>query len=80
MLQGRYRVPASQDPKSLLARHETSLFEENRVVLAACALASGCGSILRGFIERAFPYAHLSLCENVMQGVWVPAAAPPPSG
>jgi hypothetical protein len=28
-------------------------------VLAACALASGCGTVLRGFIERAFPYANL---------------------
>lgn len=38
-------------------------------VLAACALASGCGTVLRGFVERAFPYAHLALCENVMQNV-----------
>lgn len=37
MLQGRYRVPASQNPKSLLARHETSLFEDSRAVLASCA-------------------------------------------
>ena len=29
-------------------------------VLSACALGSGCGSILRGFVERAFPYAHLT--------------------
>ncbi|KAH9941624.1 mesa protein [Epithele typhae] len=28
-------------------------------VLAACALGSGCGIILRGFIKRAFPYATL---------------------
>ncbi|KDQ58432.1 hypothetical protein JAAARDRAFT_193004 [Jaapia argillacea MUCL 33604] len=28
-------------------------------VLSACALGSGCGCILRGFIERAFPYANL---------------------
>ncbi|KDR75938.1 hypothetical protein GALMADRAFT_248746 [Galerina marginata CBS 339.88] len=28
-------------------------------VLAACALGSGCGAVLRGFIERAFPYANL---------------------
>ncbi|KZV91708.1 spindle pole body interacting protein [Exidia glandulosa HHB12029] len=38
-------------------------------VLAACALASGCGTVLRGFIERAFPYGHLTLYENVMQNV-----------
>ena len=29
-------------------------------VLSACALGSGCGSVLRGFVERAFPYAHLT--------------------
>lgn len=29
-------------------------------VLSACALGSGCGIILRGFIERAFPYANLT--------------------
>ena len=28
-------------------------------VLAACALGSGCGAVLRGFIARAFPYAKL---------------------
>jgi hypothetical protein len=29
-------------------------------VLAACALASGGGSVLRGFADRAFPYSHLA--------------------
>ncbi|KAG9313406.1 stabilization of polarity axis-domain-containing protein, partial [Chiua virens] len=29
-------------------------------VLSACALGSGCGVVLRGFIERAFPYAGLA--------------------
>ncbi|KAG2154286.1 docking domain of Afi1 for Arf3 in vesicle trafficking-domain-containing protein [Suillus bovinus] len=29
-------------------------------VLSACALGSGCGAILRGFIERSFPYAGLA--------------------
>lgn len=28
-------------------------------VLSACALGSGCGALLRGFIVRAFPYANL---------------------
>ncbi|TBU25631.1 mesa protein [Dichomitus squalens] len=28
-------------------------------VLAACALGSGCGVVLRGFIKRTFPYATL---------------------
>lgn len=30
------------------------------LVLAACALASGGGSVIRGFTERAFPYSHLA--------------------
>ncbi|KNE73133.1 hypothetical protein AMAG_17281 [Allomyces macrogynus ATCC 38327] len=29
-------------------------------VLAACSLASGCGVVLRGFTERAFPYTCLA--------------------
>lgn len=29
-------------------------------VLSACALGSGCGVVLRGFIKRAFPYANLT--------------------
>lgn len=29
-------------------------------VLAACALGSGCGTVMRGFISRAFPYANLT--------------------
>ena len=29
-------------------------------VLAACALGSGCGTVMRGFISRAFPYAQLT--------------------
>ncbi|KAF4583378.1 hypothetical protein EYR38_002128 [Pleurotus pulmonarius] len=29
------------------------------LVLSACAIGSGCGVVLRGFIERAFPYASL---------------------
>ncbi|KIK47017.1 hypothetical protein CY34DRAFT_799863 [Suillus luteus UH-Slu-Lm8-n1] len=29
-------------------------------VLSACALGSGCGAVLRGFIERSFPYAGLA--------------------
>ncbi|KAH7098292.1 spindle pole body interacting protein [Auriculariales sp. MPI-PUGE-AT-0066] len=41
----------------------------SQYVLAACALASGCGTVLRGFIERAFPYAHLTLYENLIKFV-----------
>ncbi|KAI8869398.1 spindle pole body interacting protein [Ramicandelaber brevisporus] len=29
-------------------------------VLAACALGSGCGGVLRGFANRAFPYTNLT--------------------
>lgn len=31
-----------------------------RMVLAACAMVSGCGQVLRGFTESAFPYANLA--------------------
>jgi len=34
-------------------------------VLAACALASGCGSVLRGLTSRMFPYANLSSKEVI---------------
>lgn len=37
-------------------------------VLAACALGSGCGCQLRGFIERAFPYTNL-VNKPVMESV-----------
>jgi hypothetical protein len=30
------------------------------MVLAACALGSGCGQVLRGYTECAFPYANLA--------------------
>lgn len=31
-----------------------------RMVLAACAMASGCGQVLRGLTESAFPYTNLA--------------------
>lgn len=34
-------------------------------VLAACALGSGCGSVLKGFTERAFPYTNLTNLDNL---------------
>lgn len=40
--------------------HKRPAGEVSSFVLSACALASGCGAILRGFIERAFPYANLN--------------------
>ncbi|PPQ80048.1 hypothetical protein CVT24_006514 [Panaeolus cyanescens] len=39
--------------------HRRPAGEVSSFVLSACALGSGCGVILRGFIERAFPYANL---------------------
>jgi len=46
-------------------------------VLSACALGSGCGAVLRGFVERAFPYAHLTNREEwesmyVCGGIYLP--------
>ncbi|KAF9585446.1 hypothetical protein BGW38_002360 [Lunasporangiospora selenospora] len=44
-------------------------------VLAACALGSGCGGVLRGFPERAYPYTnlagidHLLTCKGFIAGV-----------
>ncbi|KAG6920236.1 hypothetical protein DXG01_005005 [Tephrocybe rancida] len=39
--------------------HRRPAGEVSSFVLSACALGSGCGTVLRGFIERAFPYANL---------------------
>ncbi|GAA5997729.1 AFI1/MesA family protein [Rhodotorula paludigena] len=56
------------------------------LVLAACALVSGCGSVLQGGIEeRAFPYTNLSNLDNLenvdgyIAGVCNPAFADRPS-
>ncbi|KAI0226105.1 hypothetical protein L0F63_004883 [Massospora cicadina] len=35
-------------------------------VLAACAMASGSGLVLRGFLERAFPYTSLSDIDTLL--------------
>lgn len=35
------------------------------LVLAACALGSGCGAIINGFVKRAFPYTNLSNLDNL---------------
>ncbi|KAF9067495.1 docking domain of Afi1 for Arf3 in vesicle trafficking-domain-containing protein [Rhodocollybia butyracea] len=40
--------------------HKRPAGEVSLFVLAACALGSGCGAVLRGFVERAFPYANLN--------------------
>ncbi|KDE03431.1 hypothetical protein MVLG_06094 [Microbotryum lychnidis-dioicae p1A1 Lamole] len=55
------------------------------LVLAACALASGCGAVLGGFVERAFPYTNLTNLDNLenvpgfIAGVCNPAFADRPS-
>ncbi|KAA1094111.1 hypothetical protein PGT21_010064 [Puccinia graminis f. sp. tritici] len=36
----------------------------SEMVLAACALGSGCGGVLEGFISRAFPYCNLTIYED----------------
>ncbi|KZT25701.1 spindle pole body interacting protein [Neolentinus lepideus HHB14362 ss-1] len=40
--------------------HNQPAGQVSSYVLSACALGSGCGCVLRGFIERAFPYANLT--------------------
>ncbi|KAJ6546440.1 mesa protein [Mycena vulgaris] len=40
--------------------HKKPAGEVSSFVLSACALGSGCGAVLRGFVERAFPYANLN--------------------
>lgn len=40
--------------------HHRPAGQVSSYVLAACALGSGCGIVLRGFIKRAFPYANLT--------------------
>lgn len=35
-------------------------------VLAACAMGSGCGTVLKGFTERAFPYANLTSVDDLL--------------
>lgn len=55
------------------------------VVLGACALGSGCGAVLDGFLERAFPYTNLTNLDNLeavegfIAGVCNPAFANKPS-
>ncbi|KXN90637.1 Protein mesA [Leucoagaricus sp. SymC.cos] len=50
--------------------HRRPAGDVSNFVLSACALASGCGVVLQGFIERAFPYANL---ENREEWESVPA-------
>ncbi|KAI9509047.1 spindle pole body interacting protein [Russula earlei] len=40
--------------------HNRPAGQVSHYVLSACALGSGCGIVLQGFIERAFPYANLT--------------------
>ncbi|KAL1918084.1 uncharacterized protein VTP21DRAFT_3350 [Calcarisporiella thermophila] len=36
-------------------------------VLAACAMGTGCGTVLRGFTERAFPYTNLLYVDELLK-------------
>lgn len=54
---------------ALLANHRVIFFSASgaapacQAVLSACALASGCGQVIRGITDVAFPYANLSMVE-----------------
>jgi hypothetical protein len=50
--------------------HERPAGEVANHVLAACAIGSGGGAILRGFTERAFPYANLAHLDDLLSW-WV---------
>lgn len=54
-----------QLPASLVADH----------VLAACALGSGCGVVIEGLVERAFPYTGLGNVDGLLE-VSVPLFLP----
>ncbi|KAI0319503.1 spindle pole body interacting protein [Amylostereum chailletii] len=40
--------------------HNRPAGQVSSYVLSACALGSGCGTVLTGFVDRAFPYANLT--------------------
>ncbi|ORZ35669.1 stabilization of polarity axis-domain-containing protein [Catenaria anguillulae PL171] len=50
----------------LFVAHNLPAGEIANYVLAACALASGCGAVLRGFTERAFPYTCLANVDQLL--------------
>lgn len=56
--------------------HNRPAGQVSSYVLSACALGSGCGSVLRGFVERAFPYAHLTNREE-WESMYVRSGVPP---
>lgn len=45
--------------------HGQAASQVANLVLAACALGSGCGSVLKGFTDRAFPYTNLTNLDNL---------------
>ena len=47
--------------------HGLSANQVARMVLAACAMVTGCGQVLRGFTESAFPYANLASLDILQQ-------------
>jgi hypothetical protein len=66
----------------LFLGHNRPAGQVSSYVLAACALGSGCGAVLRGFISRAFPYANLLNKEEweSMSVVHFPRASCPADG
>ncbi|KAI9168363.1 hypothetical protein H9P43_007735 [Blastocladiella emersonii ATCC 22665] len=50
----------------LFVAHGMPAGEVANYVLAACALASGCGAVFRGFTERAFPYTCLANVDELL--------------
>ncbi|GAA5945753.1 hypothetical protein JCM3775_005839 [Rhodotorula graminis] len=77
---------------ALLARHRVVFLGHGQpagrvaeLVLAACAMVSGCGAVLPGVERRAFPYTNLANLDNLEQvdgfiaGVCNPAFADRPS-
>jgi hypothetical protein len=50
----------------LFLGHERPAGEVANFVLAACAMGSGGGGVLRGFTDRAFPYANLAHLDDLL--------------
>ncbi|RKP27902.1 docking domain of Afi1 for Arf3 in vesicle trafficking-domain-containing protein [Syncephalis pseudoplumigaleata] len=50
----------------LFLGHERPAGEVANYVLAACAMGSGGGGVLRGFTDRAFPYANLAHLDDLL--------------
>ena len=47
--------------------HQQAAGKVAELVLAACALGTGCGAVLGGVVQRAFPYTNLSNLDNLQE-------------